>query len=528
MKRVWCLYRVSTDRQVEEEDIPLQRNACKKFIDSKEGWVLEKELSELGVSGYKISVNDRDEIQRVKRGAENGEYDILLVFMADRLGRNKYEIPFMLEYLTQHGVEVWSVKEQRLNEASHENSLITYIRFWQAEGESKKTSTRVTESIRQMNEDGRWTGGKAPFGYEVFDTGIKHPKYEKNIKEIRVNQDTMKYVKLMFFLVLEKSYGAEKIANYLNESGIETSRGEIWRNNVVRRILRNPIYKGYRRYDTAKKSKNTKLQPYNESLQIIPEEVFNQVQDILNQRRDSSPVGKYAHNSKHLLLNGIARCGYCGSRLYADSSVKTKVKKSGEQTSYTYWRYVCRDGKHLKEIHPKYYFGVKKYDSSAERAILDFVGQIDYSRWEEAVSESVHEKIELLNSTVKANEKSADLANNELEALKALIIKIAMGQSKLKEEYVNEQIDLKEKEIKNINDQLLKLKSELASMENAYEKNRELKRELMQWKEKYKNADWESKKTLIAKIIDTVEFTEEISLTIDYDIHQVISKLSHD
>lgn len=48
--RVCCLYRVSTDKQVDfnsnhEADIPMQRKACHKFAEAK-GWVIVHEEQE--------------------------------------------------------------------------------------------------------------------------------------------------------------------------------------------------------------------------------------------------------------------------------------------------------------------------------------------------------------------------------------------------------------------------------------------------------------------------------------------------
>ena len=56
--RVCCLYRVSTDKQVDydnnnEADIPMQRKACHRFAD-KMGWTIVHEEQEDGVSGHKI------------------------------------------------------------------------------------------------------------------------------------------------------------------------------------------------------------------------------------------------------------------------------------------------------------------------------------------------------------------------------------------------------------------------------------------------------------------------------------------
>lgn len=68
--RVCCLYRVSTDKQVDftsnhEADLPMQRKACHKFAESK-GWVIVHEEQEEGVSGHKVRAAARDKLQIIK------------------------------------------------------------------------------------------------------------------------------------------------------------------------------------------------------------------------------------------------------------------------------------------------------------------------------------------------------------------------------------------------------------------------------------------------------------------------------
>ena len=70
IKRVYCLYRVSTKNQAEANDIPLQRVACHQFADSHTGWITRKEFYEFGVSGFKVSASDRDKIQELKACAK--------------------------------------------------------------------------------------------------------------------------------------------------------------------------------------------------------------------------------------------------------------------------------------------------------------------------------------------------------------------------------------------------------------------------------------------------------------------------
>ena len=72
----------------------MQKQVCRDFA-KKQGWVVIKEFSEKGISGYKVSAKDRDAIQEIQHDAALGKFDILLVFMFDRLGRRDDETPFI-------------------------------------------------------------------------------------------------------------------------------------------------------------------------------------------------------------------------------------------------------------------------------------------------------------------------------------------------------------------------------------------------------------------------------------------------
>lgn len=118
MTRVECLYRVSTKGQVDHDDIPMQRIECRKFAE-QQGWNIIKELCEKGVSGFKISADDRDAIQELREDAMNQRFDVLLVFMFDRLGRRDDETPFVVEWFAKQGIRIFSVKEGEQKFESH-------------------------------------------------------------------------------------------------------------------------------------------------------------------------------------------------------------------------------------------------------------------------------------------------------------------------------------------------------------------------------------------------------------------------
>ena len=74
LKRVVCLYRVSTVGQVEKDDIPMQKQFCREFVQRQPGWEIVKEFSEKGVSGFKVSAKKRDAVQEIQRMALQGEF----------------------------------------------------------------------------------------------------------------------------------------------------------------------------------------------------------------------------------------------------------------------------------------------------------------------------------------------------------------------------------------------------------------------------------------------------------------------
>lgn len=77
MKRVICLYRVSTVGQVDHDDIPMQKLACREYAASHPDWEIVDEISEKGISGYKVSTNDRDAIVEIKKRAIMHKFDVL-------------------------------------------------------------------------------------------------------------------------------------------------------------------------------------------------------------------------------------------------------------------------------------------------------------------------------------------------------------------------------------------------------------------------------------------------------------------
>ena len=104
----------------------MQKNACHDFAEKK-GWNIVDEEQEIGVSGYKACADDRVKLQRIRKAVEQGEFDILLVFMFDRLGRKDNETPFVLKWFVEQGISVWSTVEGEQRFDSNVDDLLNYI-----------------------------------------------------------------------------------------------------------------------------------------------------------------------------------------------------------------------------------------------------------------------------------------------------------------------------------------------------------------------------------------------------------------
>ena len=279
-ERVYCLYRVSTTKQVDHDeknqaDIPMQRKACHEFAD-KMGWRIVGEEQETGVSGYKVSAENRDKIQLIKQKAEQRTFDILLVFMFDRLGRRSDETPFVVEWFVKKGIHVWSVNEGEQRFESHTDRLTDYIRFWQADGESQKTSIRTKTALSQMVQEGRFRGGYAPYGYRLEKSGILN-KRKHEVNKLVIDEEEAKIVRMMYDLCISSGYGRWRMTNFLNDHGIKTRKGENWHDASVGSILHNPLYKGIL------KRGETYAGPFEE-LQIIKPEMFDLAQKLMLER----------------------------------------------------------------------------------------------------------------------------------------------------------------------------------------------------------------------------------------------------
>jgi len=523
MKKVWCLYRVSTKSQVNnEDDIPLQKNACLEFIKRQDNWILCKELYEKGVSGWKKSIKDRDALNEIKKGAINQELDILLVFMFDRIGRKEDETPLVIDFLSKLNVEVWSVQEGKKSMDTHVDKLINYISFWQSSGESLKTSLRVRESKKQLSQQGYFQGGVAPYGYEICDSGIKHWKDpDRNIKELRVNQNEANIVKVIFDLYVNKNYGIKRITTYLNENGFRTRLNKKFHTSLISRILRNPIYIGFKRYNSFDGETNG-VQPFNEHLLIISTDDFNKAKKIRGSRNKESQDKTNIPTKGKLLFSGISRCYYCNSKLTANYLYRNSKKKDGTPYKLPIYRYTCPLNKGKDKNHDQYVWGAKKYDEIIINEVKNILRKLPLKDFLDPTKSMRKTIIKTLEGNLKKLRREAKKIKDQLEILyneiplslenKSVYSAVQLSTAINNHEnnlnikmVVIEKLDMKIIDIRNINN---------------YESKEE---DLKNWEEKFDNADEDRKKNMLANLIDTIHLGKnKVIITFNIYIAEIL------
>ena len=125
MNRVCCLYRGTS-----HESILLQKDACRNFAKMM-GWIVVQEEQDMTLSSCAADITKQDKLVEIKQQAEQSEFDILLVFMYDRLESEQQKIPSTIEWFGMRGIQLWSVYEGKQDTDIDKKRLSQYLQFWQ-------------------------------------------------------------------------------------------------------------------------------------------------------------------------------------------------------------------------------------------------------------------------------------------------------------------------------------------------------------------------------------------------------------
>ena len=509
-KRVISLYRVSILGQVEKDDIPMQKECCRNFIAGQHNWELVKELYEKGVSGFKKSARERDAIVELQALALQKEFDILLVYMFDRLGRRDDETPFIVEWFVQNGIEVWSVKEGQRRFETHIDKLLNYITFWQASGESIKTSIRTKTRMEQLTEKGYFTGGVPTYGYRLVHKGRTN-KRNQEVYDLAIDQDAAAVIRLIYHKYVHEGYGSQRISRYLADQHITRADGSNFPNTTLNRILKNRAYLGI----IHNGSVESEIIP---ELQIIDPLTFDEAQRLMSARRthhNDVPLNM----SGHALMKGNIYCGHCKNRLTLATSGHKKVSKDGTVTRQTRFRYQCHYGiRHPYCCNGQSVYSVDKLDAIVEEILLLQLSKIRASDGRKAVSAAHNIRIENAKALCRRIHAELTEAQAELTDYQNEILRIIRGKSAFTQSMLTPLLEQAQEKVCKLTAELEQATEQLQNCQANAEQELQEYNQLQTWADLYKSCSFDEKKMFVSRFIKRLYVYRGYRLEIEFNV----------
>ena len=515
----------------------MQKQRCHEFAKEKD-WIIVQEFSEKGVSGFKVSAKNRGAIQEIQRDAAQGKFDVLLVFMFDRLGRKEDETSFVVEWFVQNGIEVWSVEEGEQRFDNHVDKLMNYIRYWQASGESLKTSIRTKTRLGQIVQEGRFRGGVAPYGYQLVKKG-RIGKKNRELYDIEINPLEAINVREIFNLADRFGYGGRRISSELKAKGIINERTrEPFRYSSIQDILRNIMYMGILR------SGETKSEIFPE-LQIVTPEQFERVEKG-HQQRASDYEAKCAaawqeevvlqdgsevvvnrpprmcpkRNSGKSLLSGNVFCGHCGGRIFSSTARKNHHPTPGKPTEHIIV-YKCYNRTQHKQVcdGPSTYRAerVDQVVDSLLRSIFERTKDIDEKSF---INQQLQVSTQQYQQKLKKVKMDYTKAAKELTKWEDFMLDSIEGNCAFTPQQIRQRMDRVQATLDNLTQQITILQEQAHESDELTSSIQEQHQRLLSWAEMYDSASQEEKRMVASYIIKAVTLTRDYGIQIEFNISE--------
>ncbi len=268
----------------------------------KHGFHISAIFVDDGISGTRW---ERPAFQEMLHAVSAGKIDIILVKDLSRLSRDYIRTGELLErWFPEHGVRLIAVSDGvdtgRFLAANDFSPMRAVMDDWYARDISKK----VRAAIYARQRNGYCTTASLPYGYRKEDGRIE------------VDESAAEIVCSIYQMYLEGE-SCCAIAKTLTSAGaISPNQRETWNDVTVRRILRNPAYRGEMQLHTTEKIgyKSGKRRLCSETEHIsyaVPPIVTQHIYMEVSKRMDSNR--KKTH-PKHW-MSGCVFCKECGARM---------------------------------------------------------------------------------------------------------------------------------------------------------------------------------------------------------------------
>lgn len=340
---------VETERKREADTIGNQLQLLKDYVSEHPDLIIYDIYSDDDISGVDFV---RPEFSRMMNDLRDGKIDCIIVKDLSRLGRNYLEsgeyIEMVFPFFQCRFIAITDRFDTKYNQADFSVQLKNLANEMYAKDISKK----ISSVKRNAQEQGKFTAGRAPYGYRIDPEDKQH---------LVVDEETAPIVRQLFELLAEGNtvHGVAMIMNergipspgrLLYERGIATTdkfKNSRWYMPTIRRMLSDEIYLGwmvsgrYRSTYQTTGQKGIKKHPREEWIitkgthePIVTEELFNRVQEYFVKTKEAyGQTSLYNSKSKKSsIFTSHLRCGECGKGMY----LRLKKSGNGEKKGWYY------------------------------------------------------------------------------------------------------------------------------------------------------------------------------------------------
>lgn len=221
-------------------------------------WTVSHVYRDEAVSGKDV---DREMFQEMLSGAENGWFDVILVWKLDRFSRSLMHAVQLERQLRDWGVGLHSITEQidtttptgRFNFRSISSA---------SELERDLIRQRSQAGMRGLAAERKWPNNNPPLGYQV--------QKDKTLSPVPEEADLVREI-FRRYIDLKSM---PELAEELQTRSSIADRGRQWTRYAVSKILKNKLYIG--QYQVAD------VDAYVEDYQLIENDLFERASDVRN------------------------------------------------------------------------------------------------------------------------------------------------------------------------------------------------------------------------------------------------------
>lgn len=263
---------------------PAQQLAAIRKVADEMGWAISHVEEDIDYSGFRIHYTKRPGLMRLLGAAKRHEFQALIVYKIDRIGRTAAEQLEIIKTFEDEGIAVISATE-RFNTQTAAGRLARNIQAPIAQFYSEQLSENIRGAkLTMVSQKKRVPGGQPPYGY----------MWEN--KRLVPDPTTAWVVPKMFEVALSvgKNRTCQRVWDYLTEQGIAAPQSRrAWSPDSIRYILRNPIYIGELQFDGERYKID--IEP------IVDRELWSAVQALVAKGKPKSKAKKH-------LLTGFIFC----------------------------------------------------------------------------------------------------------------------------------------------------------------------------------------------------------------------------